>query len=99
MTKLYHAVIAVAALAAFSLGAGSAAEAGCFYKAASGTNTTLEGAKFQAHEAILQSFDWSLWATWMATGTTPGYRISPKYSCSKGGLGYNCHASASICKS
>ena len=89
----------VAAIAVVSAGFAGNAEAGCFSKAASGTNTTLEGAKFQAHEAILQSFDWSLWATWMATGKTPGYRISPKYSCSKGGLGYNCHASATICKS
>jgi len=100
MTKLYHAAIAVAALAAFSLGVGSPAEAGCFYKAASGTNTTLEGAKFQAHEAILQSFDWGVWASWMASGATPGYRVSsPSYSCKPGGLGYNCVGTSTICKS
>jgi hypothetical protein len=100
MTKLHHAAIAVAALAAFSLGAGSSAEAGCFKKSASGTNTTVSGAKSQVYEALLQSFDWGAWASWMATGSTPGYRISgPSYSCKPGGLGYNCVGSATICKS
>jgi hypothetical protein len=100
MTKIYRVAAAAALLAALSLGTGSSAEAGqCFRKAASGTNTTMAGAKSQVYEALLQSFDWSAWASWMATGTTPGYRISaPHYSCSKGGLGYNCKGVATICK-
>ncbi len=88
---------AVAAMAVVSAGFAGSAEAKCFQKSSSGTNTTLEGAKFQAHEAILQSFDWGVWAAWMAGGGTPGYKVSPSYSCSKGGLGYNCHATARIC--
>jgi hypothetical protein len=101
MKKLQHTAIAVAALAAFCLGAGAPAQAGsCFRKAASGTNTSLSGAKAQVFEALLQSFDWGVWASYMSTGTTPGYRVgAPAYRCSKGGLGYNCTGVSTICKS
>ncbi len=99
MTKIYRKAAAIAVLAAFSLGCGTPAEAGrCFKKGASGTNTTVSGAKFQVYEALLQSFDWGVWATYMATGTTPGYKVSPRYTCSKGGLGYTCKGVATICK-
>jgi len=100
MTKTLSTAAAVAALAAFALGSGSPAEAGhCFKKAASGTNVTMQGAKSQVYEAILQSFDWGAWASWMASGSTPGYRVGqPSYSCAKGGLGYNCKGVATICK-
>ena len=99
MTKIYRTAAAAAALAVLALGCGTPAEAGrCFKKAASGTNTTMSGAKFQVYEALLQSFDWSVWAAYMATGSTPGYKVSPHYSCAKGGLGYNCRGTATICK-
>lgn len=99
MTNFSHIAFA-AALAAFALGSGTSAEAArCFTKAAVGTNTTMEGAKTQVYEALLQSFDWSVWASWMATGSTPGYKVgAPRYSCSKGGLGYNCKGVSTICK-
>ncbi len=100
MSKNSRMAIAAAAVAALSLGSVTSAEAGgCFTKAASGTNTTISGAKAQVFEALLQSFDWSAWASWMATGSTPGYRVgSPRYSCSKGGLGYNCRGVSKICR-
>jgi hypothetical protein len=98
MIKIHRMAFAVAAVAALSLGMSTAAEARCFKKASSGTGSTMDSAKFQAYEAILQSFDWGVWASYMASGSTPGYRVSPRYSCSKGGLGYNCRAVASICK-
>ena len=99
MTKIHRIAAVIAALAVVSLGCGTPAEAGrCFKKAASGTNTTMSGAKFQVYEALLQSFDWGVWAAYMATGSTPGYKVSPRYSCSKGGLGYNCRGTATICK-
>jgi ABC-type phosphate transport system substrate-binding protein len=99
MTKLHRMAVAAVAVAAFSLSCGTAAEAGrCFKKAASGTGSTMSDAKFQVYEALLQSFDWGVWASYMATGSTPGYRVSPRYSCTKGGLGYNCKGVASICK-
>jgi hypothetical protein len=99
MKMIHRTVAAVAALGVLSLGYGTPAEAGrCFKKGSSGTNTTMSGAKFQAYEALLQSFDWGVWASYMATGSTPGYKVSPRYSCKAGGLGYNCRAVATICK-
>ena len=98
-TRIAHLALAATALAGLSLIAATPADAGCFKKAASGTNTTLAGAKTQVYEALLQSFDWGVWASWMASGTTPGYRVAPpSYSCSKGGLGYNCRGVTTICK-
>jgi hypothetical protein len=47
--------MAATALAGLSLLAVTPADAGCFRKAASGTNTTLAGAKSQVYEALLQS--------------------------------------------
>ncbi len=101
MANGYRTAFAAALLAALSLGcAGSADAAGrCFTKAASGTNTTMESAKTQVYEALLQSFDWGAWASWMASGSTPGYKVgAPRYSCSKGGIGYNCKGVSTICR-
>jgi hypothetical protein len=89
---------AAVAVAVMCVGFAGNAEAKCFRKAASGTASSLDGAKFQVKEAILQSFDWGVWAAFMASGTTPGYKVStPAYSCSKGGLGYNCRGTSTIC--
>jgi uncharacterized membrane protein len=89
------AAVAVVMCAGF---AGSA-EAACFKKTASGTAGSIDGAKFQVKEAILQSFDWGVWAAFMASGTTPGYRVTSNgYKCKPGGLGYNCVGTSTICK-
>ena len=93
--------ICVAAVAATLVCAGFAgqAEAKCFKKTASGTAASVDGAKFQVKEAILQSFDWGVWAAFMASGSTPGYNVStPAYRCKPGGLGYNCVGTSTICK-
>jgi hypothetical protein len=87
------------ALASFS----PASAQGCINKAGEGTNTTEDGAKFQAYEAILQATDWGMWAAWMASsqkvGTAPGYNVkNVKSKCSKGGLGYSCRVQATLCK-
>jgi hypothetical protein len=100
-------LIAAAAMATAGIGtitttsaeAAKAAKGNCFVKAAEGTNTDLAGAKFQAYEAILQSFDWGAWASWMANKTTPGYKVTTtKERCTKGGLGMTCVTQATICK-
>ena len=75
----------------------------CVNKAASGTNTTRDGAMFQAWEAVLQATDWGSWASFMTSsgkiGTAPGYKVSQvKSRCSTGGLGYNCKVQARLCK-
>lgn len=82
------------------MGSGFSASAGeCFMKAGEGTAGTLEGAKFQVDEVLLQATDWGAWAEWMATGKTTGYDFGKrKYKCKKGGLGYECVGQAKICK-
>jgi hypothetical protein len=72
----------------------------CTEKTASGTGPTEQVAKFQVYEGLLASVDESLWSAWMATGTTPGYRVSaPVYVCRAGmGLGVSCQGRAKICK-
>ena len=75
----------------------------CLNKAASGTNSTIDGAKFQAWEAVLQATDWGMWSAFMASGANigvaPGYKVSNvKSSCAKGGIGYSCKMQATLCK-
>ncbi len=100
MTRLGQLACVAVAAVALSMSVGTSAEAGaCFKKAASGTAGTKDDAKFQVMEALLQSFDWGVWAAWMATGSTPGYKVhTPRYRCAKGGLGYTCRGVATICK-
>ncbi|MDX2159488.1 MAG: hypothetical protein SFW09_23525 [Hyphomicrobiaceae bacterium] len=98
------------ALAGLAIGAGGSAHAQakkgggtCVNKAASGTNTTKDGAMFQAWEAVLQATDWGSWASFMGSGskigTAPGYKVSKVSSrCSAGGLGFNCKMQATLCK-
>ena len=105
---LTFAACAVAALAiGGSTGAVAqkAAKSGgaCVNKAASGTNSTQDGAKFQAWEAVLQATDWGMWSSFMASGAkigvAPGYKVSNvKSSCAKGGIGYSCKMQATLCK-
>ena len=92
--------LAVGAAAPADAAPKAAAKSSCFKKAAEGTNTDEPGAKFQAYEAILQSFDWGAWASWMSNKTTPGYKITTNRTvCKKGtGLGVTCVTQATICK-
>lgn len=75
----------------------------CVNKAGSGTNTTKDGAMFQAWEAVLQATDWGSWGAFMTSsgkiGSAPGYKVSKLRSrCGTGGLGYNCKVQATLCK-
>ena len=72
----------------------------CAEKVGHGTGNTEANAKFQVYEALLKATDMSTWASWMANGTTPGYKVKPvTYRCTKGtGLGVTCRGRASICK-
>ena len=93
----------MAAVVGLMLAGGLAPEASagsCVPKAAEGTGSTEENAKFQVYEALLQATDWGAWAAWMANGTTPGYKVNTvKYSCKKGsGLGVTCRGQTTICK-
>jgi hypothetical protein len=104
MFKLNGALAAAVGAAALMVWAAAPVEAKtCIKKAGQGTNTTEDGAKFQAYEAILQATDWGMWASWMATsqkiGVAPGYTVSKVSSkCTKGGLGSSCVVQATLCK-
>ncbi len=100
MLQLDRFAVAAVAIAALAVGSATAEAKECWKKAAEGTAGDEKGAKFQVDEAILQATDWGAWATWMASGTTPGYNFGKRtYKCSKGsGLGVTCRGSATICK-
>lgn len=97
---------AIVGLAVAGLGLATLPEAQaatCVNKAASGTNTTRDGAMFQAWEAVLQATDWGSWASFMSSGakvgTAPGYKVSNvKSKCGPGGLGHSCKMQATLCK-
>lgn len=105
MLKLTSALVAGVGATVLILAAPAPADARtCVNKAGQGTNTTEEGAKFQAYEAILQATDWGSWAAWMASsqkiGEAPGYAVSRvRFKCQKGtGLGSTCVGQATLCK-
>jgi len=103
MSTIRSGIAAAAMAAALSIGMASVASAACVNKGGQGTNTTEDGAKFQAWEAVLQATDWGSWAQFMAggqkIGTAPGYKVSKvRFKCGKGGLGSECKAFATLCK-
>ena len=80
-----------------------AQKAGCINKAGEGTNSDVEGAKFQAWEAVLQATDWGMWSTFMSTsqkvGVAPGYDVrNLRSTCKPGGIGQTCVVQATLCK-
>ena len=103
MRTIRHGFAVAGVAAALSLGMVFSASAQCVNKGGEGTNSTADGAKFQAWEAVLQVTDWGSWASWMAgpqkIGTAPGYKVSKvRVTCKAGGLGQSCRAFATLCK-
>ncbi len=104
MSKILRMTLMVAAVGALAGGvvlAPNSAEArrNCQKKAGIGSAPTMAGAKFQVDEVLLQSVDWGAWAEWMATGNTSNYHFGPrKYRCKKGGMGYECYGTSTICQ-
>jgi hypothetical protein len=101
------ATIAAGALA-LALTAGTAvaqqkSSGNCTPKAGQGTNSTVDGAKFQAWEAVLQAYDWSVWGAMMASkqavGHAPGVQVRNLQSrCKPDGLGQVCVVQALLCR-
>jgi hypothetical protein len=97
------AALAVAALGlALTVNAASAQKT-CTNKAGEGTNTTADGARFQAWEAVLQAYDWGVWAAMMSSkqevGAAPGVTVRGlKSRCAAGGLGQVCVVQAQLCR-
>ncbi len=107
MFRPMHFAFALTLLASLVLGAVFSAPANaakrnksCAIKAADGTGESEKTAKFQVYEGLLLATDWGAWASFMANGTTPGFKVAPvKYKCAKGsGLGVSCHGHTKICK-
>ncbi len=99
--------LAVGTLIAISSSMPAAAQAkkaaNCVNKAGEGTNSTVDGAKFQAWEAVLQATDWNVWGAMMSSGqkvgNAPGMKVSNlKSSCKAGGLGQVCIIQATLCR-
>ncbi|MEL6297911.1 MAG: hypothetical protein AAFQ45_05015 [Pseudomonadota bacterium] len=82
------------------MGAGvSAAQANCVRKGAEATAGDEKSAKWFALETMVQSVSWGLWPSFVANGSTPGYRITKqRYRCSQSGLGVTCRGAATFCK-
>lgn len=71
----------------------------CFKKAAIGDALTQDLAKFQVDAMLLQSTDFSIYLTYVASGTTPGYTFGKRaYHCAPGAVGWECRGSATLCK-
>lgn len=93
------AAVAAAIAAAPAFAANKGKPSNCVMKAAEGTGSDTDAAKFQVDEALLQAVDWGAWASWMANKTTPGYDYGKRtYKCKPGGLGVTCVGQAKICK-
>jgi hypothetical protein len=106
MTSLKRSFGVAAASAALILGAALVAPVqaqSCVNKAGQGTGGTVDNAKFQAWEAVLQATSWPMWAQFMSgsqkVGDAPGYKVSGlKSKCNAGGLGQVCVIQATLCK-
>lgn len=104
MRALLRTALAGLAVAGFAFATLPSAQAAtCVNKAASGTNSTRDGAMFQAWEAVLQATDWGSWASFMSSGAkvgvAPGYKVSNvKSKCGPGGIGFSCKMQATLCK-
>lgn len=77
----------------------------CVEKGGRGTGSTVDDARFQAWEAVLQATDWGMWATWISSGAkvkqaASGYSVSNiKEKCGNGGaMGKECVIFAKLCK-
>ena len=106
MSVVRTTIVATAAILAVSMvPVAEAQKAGgtCVNKAGEGTNTTADGAKFQAWEAVLQATDWGVWSAMMASkqevGNAPGMTVKNlRTTCKPGGLGQSCIIQATLCR-
>lgn len=106
MSSLQRSALVATVSAALMLGAAALAPVaaqGCLNKAGEGTGSSVDGAKFQAWEAVLQATSWPMWSQFMAgsqkVGDAPGYKVSNiKSRCTTGGLGQVCTIQATLCK-
>lgn len=107
-SKLFAGVAMAACVAMLPVTADAQSRKGggtCVDKGGRGTGSTIEDARFQAWEAVLQATDWGMWAAWMGSGAkvkqaAAGYSVSNvREKCYAGGsLGKECIIRAKLCK-
>ena len=86
-------------LACFMVLATANAHAKCLNKAAVATAGDENSAKWYALETMVQSVSWGIWPSFVADGSTPGWRIAKQnYQCRKDGLGVTCKGQATFCQ-
>lgn len=87
------------AVGAATLVLAGAASAECVRKGAVATSGDESSAKWFALETMVQSVSWGLWPSFVANGSTPGYKISnEKYKCTTSGALVTCEGAATFCK-
>ena len=67
MRYLFSTFAAVAAAGVLVLAPAVSEAKTCVNKGGRGTGSTVEDARFQAWEAVLQATSWPMWASWMAS--------------------------------
>jgi hypothetical protein len=76
----------------------------CLDKAGRGWGSSVESARFQAWEAVLQDTSWAMWAVWMASGAkvgaaASGYKVTNlRERCGDDGASKVCLIRARLCK-
>ena len=86
-------------LVSFMVLASAGAQAKCLNKAAVATSGTEESAKWFALETMVQSVSWGLWPSFVADGSTPGWRIATQnYRCRQSGASVTCRGQATFCQ-
>ena len=92
--------LSAAAAVRLAVAAAHAGPQQCAVRTGNGTGFSESVAKFQVYEGILHATDLSVWAEWMASGSTPGYKVGRvAYKCETGsGLGMTCRGKSKICK-
>jgi len=81
------------------MGSAITAQAECLNKAAVATAGSEKDAKWYVLETMVQSVSWGLWPSFLADGTTPGWRIAKQhYRCKAEGVGVTCRGQATFCE-
>jgi hypothetical protein len=76
-----------------------ASQANCLKKAAVASAGSEKSAKWYALETMVQSVSWSLWPSYLADGSTPGWKITrQRYRCRQSGFGVTCRGQATFCQ-
>lgn len=105
LTSVMAAALLIAAPTAVSAQTKTGGNPNCVEKGGRGTGSTVDDARFQAWEAVLQATSWPMWAAWMTSGAkvghaAAGYRVSSvRQRCGNGGaLGKECIMRAKLCQ-